>query len=86
MTFYKYLNLTPNKNMNTEQNILRCDLCLKEFNSSSAITTHKRKHSGENPFQCCLCQKAFSISANLTVHKHSHSGEAIQMLPMSKVI
>ena len=56
--------------MNTEQNILRCDLCLKEFNSSSAITTHKRSHSGEK--QCYLCQKAFTISGNLAVHKSSH--------------
>ena len=55
--------------MNTEENIVLCGLCQKEFTCPSKLIIHKRIHSGEKHLQSTLCPKAFITSSSLIVHK-----------------
>ena len=66
--------------MDTEGNVLQCDLCQKEFQFSSLLILHTQTHSGEKPFQCSLCTKAFKSNGNLTEHKQTNGGEKLFLL------
>ena len=54
LIFIKLLKVTLNKNMNTEENTLQCDLCQKDFTCFYKLTLHKGTHNREKPFQCSL--------------------------------
>lgn len=51
------------------KNIIKCDICEKEFQSIFWLTAHKRIHTGERPFSCSICQKTFTTKGSLYIHK-----------------
>lgn len=45
--------------------IIRCLVCAKMFNNSSALAKHKLTHSDERRYTCTLCSKAFKRQDHL---------------------
>lgn len=47
----------------------QCDICGKNFSTSSHMLGHKRRHSTIPQFECSLCSKKFITKDNLRLHK-----------------
>ena len=68
-----FIQNLPTKNKQTKMHT--CELCDKEFTSSSSMNRHKRLHAGVMPYACNICNKEFAYSSSLTHHKAIHLGE-----------
>lgn len=51
-----------------------CELCQKQFQSSSTLKMHMQCHTGEKTHSSKTCGKSFSISGNLQKHERTHLG------------
>lgn len=47
------------------RSIIRCPICSKLFNNSSALAKHKLTHSDERKYTCTKCSKAFKRQDHL---------------------
>ncbi|XP_066995135.2 zinc finger protein ZFP2 [Anabrus simplex] len=52
-----------------------CEICFKNYPSSTALMNHTRYHRGERPYQCETCNKAFATNSHLVTHRRVHTGE-----------
>lgn len=52
-----------------------CQICGKEFASSTKLSRHMKTHSGEMAYRCNFCHKGFSHSGNFKVHMRMHTDE-----------
>nr|CAD7576273.1 unnamed protein product [Timema californicum] len=52
-----------------------CEICLKNYPTSSALANHVRYHRGDRPYQCEICCKAFATNSHLVTHRRTHTGE-----------
>jgi len=52
------------------RSIIRCPICSKLFNNSSALAKHKLTHSDERKYTCSKCSKAFKRQDHLLVIFH----------------
>ncbi|XP_067655564.1 zinc finger protein 585A-like [Haliotis asinina] len=57
------------------ENVLRCQICDKEFGSSRARKVHQATHPGGFVSDCDLCGKRFKNGSNLARHMRMHRGE-----------
>ena len=58
-------------NTKKEGNILNCDICIKEFKSSSNLQNHDRKYhmvKGEKIYNCDNCNEKLDDKINLKYH------------------
>lgn len=51
------------------RSIIRCPVCSKLFNNSSALAKHKLTHSDERKYTCNKCSKAFKRQDHLYVYR-----------------
>ncbi|XP_052766885.1 zinc finger protein 16-like [Mya arenaria] len=49
-----------------------CEVCHKEFSTSSRLRDHMNVHSGITPFTCSICSRKFSKRSSLTQHYRYH--------------
>jgi len=59
------------------RSIIRCPVCAKQFNNSSALAKHKLTHSDERKYACSLCNKAFKRQDHLLVKQLSSYSKPI---------
>ncbi|XP_069694289.1 zinc finger protein 888-like [Periplaneta americana] len=52
-----------------------CEICLKNYPTSTALMNHMRYHRGQRPYQCEVCNKAFATNSHLVTHRRVHTGE-----------
>ena len=74
----KFLRRYVSKNhlqSHREEQALACDVCKKNFKSSSALKLHVCSYTGEKSFTCDVCNKTFMMSGNLNAHLHTHAGQ-----------
>lgn len=53
-----------------------CDICFKEFSSTTNLARHRSTHTGERKFGCDLCDKRFIQRVSLIAHKKVHANLA----------
>ncbi|XP_046364177.2 zinc finger protein 808-like [Haliotis rufescens] len=58
-----------------DEEVLRCQICDKEFESSRARKVHQATHPGGFVSDCELCGKHFKNGSNLARHMRMHRGE-----------
>ncbi|XP_052778093.1 gastrula zinc finger protein XlCGF49.1-like [Mya arenaria] len=49
-----------------------CEVCHKEFSTSSRLRDHMSMHSESNPFTCSICNRKFTKRSSLTQHYRYH--------------
>ncbi|XP_021939435.1 zinc finger protein 2-like isoform X2 [Zootermopsis nevadensis] len=52
-----------------------CEICFKNYPTSTALMNHMRYHRGQRPYQCEVCNKAFATNSHLVTHRRVHTGE-----------
>lgn len=52
-----------------------CEVCFKNYPTSTALINHMRYHRGQRPYQCEVCNKAFATNSHLVTHRRVHTGE-----------
>lgn len=72
-TFNNRNNLTSHLSSHSKK--FHCEICDKQFRSSTVLRIHKRLHSGDLPFICSYCNRAFHSNTLLKIHIRVHTGE-----------
>jgi len=52
-----------------------CEICFKNYPTSTTLMNHMRYHRGQRPYQCEVCNKAFATNSHLVTHRRVHTGE-----------
>ncbi|XP_076470316.1 uncharacterized protein LOC143300488 [Babylonia areolata] len=53
--------------------VLKCDLCDKEFSCQQTLRVHKRGHTNVKRFKCDKCDRQFAVLSALRFHSRKHS-------------
>jgi len=74
-TYTSKNGLTYHMNLHRGVCSYKCQLCFKNFKSSSTLQRHiSSVHEGRKPFKCKFCHKRFHQRSNLNKHLDSHYG------------
>uniref|UniRef100_A0A1I7W1L1 Zinc finger protein n=1 Tax=Loa loa TaxID=7209 RepID=A0A1I7W1L1_LOALO len=60
---------------NTPKKSFKCEICGKDFRTSSNLYGHKKIHTGVKPYKCEICGKGFAQSSDKKKHVRTHTGE-----------
>ena len=59
---------SSNKSRQKQQNLLKCEICDKEFRSNNGLKNHSNiVHKLIKEHQCNICQKKFKLRSQLTL-------------------
>lgn len=68
--------VTDHERSNCGKNPLyQCEVCMKNFHSSTSLKNHYTLHTDEFPFSCQYCGKSYRTNGQVKVHERSHTGE-----------
>ena len=84
-TFIKQHMIAIHSINNETEEILKCEICQKEFGSRQFLNKHMITHTGLKPYKCKHCGQGFSDSSNRLNHEKAvHKG--IKRFQKRKVI
>ena len=58
-------------------NTIQCAICLRNFQTPTALAVHMRTHTNEKPYKCDICEKRFAQKSNLNIHLRIHTEERL---------
>ena len=58
------------------QKLYTCDICDRNFGTSTILIEHRRIHSNEKAFTCEICNKSFKQNSGFSRHKKIHFNNA----------
>ncbi|XP_055636893.1 zinc finger protein 624-like [Toxorhynchites rutilus septentrionalis] len=68
--------VTDHERANCGKNPLyQCEMCLKNFHSSSSLKNHYTLHTDKFLYSCQFCGKSYRTNGQVKVHERSHTGE-----------
>lgn len=65
---------TSNSTIGSDQGVVLCKFCGKNFPDVSSLITHLPVHTGDRPFKCEFCGKAFKLRHHMKDHCRVHTG------------
>ncbi|XP_076470057.1 uncharacterized protein LOC143300341 [Babylonia areolata] len=55
------------------KDLMKCDVCSKEFSCPQSLTLHKRKHSNFKRYKCEKCDLQFAMKSSFLSHCRTHA-------------
>ena len=69
---YRKLELENRKLKLQIQNLLKCDVCEKQFDDKASLKMHNLANHSRRSFKCNICGEGFSVKGAMTRHNTEH--------------